>query len=62
MGPKAASARQGLSARQLPGQTEQVVRGDARELGNPRGEEHGRQEHDSEHTIGIGSRTRDLKR
>jgi hypothetical protein len=51
-----------MSARQLPGQTEQVVRGDARELGKPRGEEQGRQQHDPEHAIGIGSRTRNLKR
>jgi len=51
-----------VSAHQLPDEPQQVVRGDTREPRNPRGDEQSGKHHEPKHSIGIGSRRRDLKR
>jgi hypothetical protein len=51
-----------MSRQQLPGETQEVVRGETREIGHPSGDEDRCEQHESEHVIGIGSHTRNLKR
>jgi hypothetical protein len=51
-----------VSGQQLPREPHEVVKGEACDLPDRRGDEKGCQQHEPEHAIGIGSRTRNLKR
>jgi hypothetical protein len=51
-----------VSGQQLPGDPHEVVKGEACDLPDRRGDEKGCKQREPKHAIGIGSRTRNLKR